>query len=134
VADEATTLREKAHTLRRAADQLDAAADALEVAEAMDRPEGAELLGGGALIDALMAVVEPGEEVHYLEMHRRLLAAGIVPKGKDPRNTLLAALNRSPYYTPGRARSGLYRRNEPIGDTALAPTQSPEPREGANDG
>lgn len=106
---ELQALRAQATALRDAAAKLEVAADALEGSP----PEGATVLRGRAIIDQLDELVAPGEAVHYRDALRRLHEAGYAPTGKDPRNTLLTALTRSPYYSTTRSRTGIWRRHEP---------------------
>lgn len=106
---EPRSLRIQAIALRDAADALDHAADAIEFAP----PPGSPRLGGRKLIAALDELVEPGEAVHYRDAHRRLIEAGVSPRGKDAANTLLSCLARSPYYSRVAPRSGEWRRHAP---------------------
>ncbi len=108
--DEVSMLRVRAEQLRSAAHDLDRAADALCMVGPIEGGEG-KVVGGQHLISAVEEVVEPGETVHYRDICRRVLASGVTPRGKVPEDTLLAALNRSPYYSRVGSRSGEYRRN-----------------------
>jgi hypothetical protein len=102
-------LRDRAAQLRAIADQLDSSANQLEGVA-----DDETLLGGRKLIEAAQDVVEPGEVVHYVTIANRLSRCGVFPRGKAPLNTLLAALNRSPYFSRDKPRSGEYRRHAPV--------------------
>lgn len=102
-------MRDQATALHDAAAKLEAAADALECST----PEGATVLGGRCLQDALLEATEPGEVFHYRDAFHRLRAAGISPTGRDPMNTLLAVMTRSPYFSTARPRTGEWRQHAP---------------------
>lgn len=110
---EAAQLREQAERYRRAAAHLEQAAEALAGCS-----DDAARLGGRKLIDAAITVLRPGETAHYLTILERLRDADYEPGGKRPENTLLAALNRSPYFSQRGHRSGEYVYHEPGGSYA----------------
>lgn len=68
------------------------------------------VLGGRELVDVLCETVKVEEEFHYLEMVLLLSLDGVRPRGKDPPNTLLAALQRDERFEKSAPRSGMYRR------------------------
>lgn len=105
-------MRARAQKLRTLADRLDNDAMALE-----HGPEtnGLEILGGREITERLEDFIEPGGVVHYADADRLLRAAGFMANGKDARQTILAALERSPYWTRQGSRTGKYRRNAPHG-------------------
>lgn len=105
----AADLRAKAARFQVIAAELEHAADLLE---AEIHGTGKEILRGRDLVDELLKYIEPGEELHYRDAERRLLAAGFTAGGKVPLNTLLAQINRAPEFEQTRRRSGIYRRIE----------------------
>ena len=99
-------LRDQARRLRRLADELDDEA-------ARYQGEADATIGGYALVDAAVAILEDQDQGHGLHL-RELLATiecrtGRRVTGTDPYATLLANIGRDPRIEPVRPRSGLYR-------------------------
>lgn len=71
---------------------------------------GHEIVKGRQIINQLLRLTRPGAEDHYTDLQRLLAAAGYVPYGVNPTNSLLSALQRSREFNSVGSRTGIYRR------------------------
>lgn len=105
--DAAGELRARADRLRMVAQRLD---DDAAMLEGDANSNGHQVIRGRQITERLLELTGPGEEIHYRELERLLSAAGYVPFGANPTNSLLAALQRSREFKSIGSRTGRYRR------------------------